>query len=540
MLQRISHRLAALIIIAVAGLLINGISGLTQVVRLGNDINELTGNTIPSIELIDEAKITFYAVRADLLLHVIEQDPDKKQLLETSLNANVQRLHKVLEGYEAYVSDPEDKRMLAEDKAAVAAYLQVLDQVLGYSRSNDTTSSMAIATTKLRDAANATLAALDRHVKHNHHQGELTKTHTQAAVSTAKWMSVSVMLVAVFLLLWFAYTTYQKVVGTAQRARNEVIRVVEQLDFSRPFPVQGKDELAELLEALNRLITRLREGLSAVRDNAARLNRSAEEMALASHQVTASSAAQSDAASTMAASVEEVTVSISHVSDRTGEASRLTRQSGDQAVGGRDAVVRTAQRIGAISDLVDEAADELARLEESGRQISAVVSVIKEVADQTNLLALNAAIEAARAGEQGRGFAVVADEVRKLAERTANSTVEITAMVATIQQRSGEVSRRMAEAVASVREGVSEAESTRAAMGEIAQSAAQSGELVGEVATALREQSTASNEIASQVERVAQMAEENSRAAERSAELATELQRLADEMSRDVAAYRLD
>ena len=149
----------------------------------------------------------------------------------------------------------------------------------------------------------------------------------------------------------------------------------------------------------------------------------------------------------MAASVEEMTVSINHVGDRALEANRLSLSSGEMASEGEATIVQTAEGIDQISARVSEAAEQIHKLEEQSEQISSVVQVIREVAEQTNLLALNAAIEAARAGDQGRGFAVVADEVRKLAERTASSTQQITQTIAAMRVSAHEAVGSMDSAV---------------------------------------------------------------------------------------------
>lgn len=76
------------------------------------------------------------------------------------------------------------------------------------------------------------------------------------------------------------------------------------------------------------------------------------------------------------------------------------------------------------------------RLEDSLRQLEAVVTTIDGLAAQTNMLALNASIEASRAGEAGRGFAAVAAEVKKLAGDTRQATDRAKSMFAAVSKAS--------------------------------------------------------------------------------------------------------
>jgi methyl-accepting chemotaxis protein len=95
-------------------------------------------------------------------------------------------------------------------------------------------------------------------------------------------------------------------------------------------------------------------------------------------------------------------------------------------------LIETTNEITQINSKEKELNDLLTNLNSQTEEIKNVLQIISGITEQTELLALNAAIEAARAGEHGRGFAVVADEVRKLAEESANSLVNIEAIIKNI------------------------------------------------------------------------------------------------------------
>ncbi len=84
-------------------------------------------------------------------------------------------------------------------------------------------------------------------------------------------------------------------------------------------------------------------------------------------------------------------------------------------------------------ELVNTGHETLGLLLGSSDKINDISALISGIAAKTNLLALNATVEAARAGEVGKGFAVVASEVKELAKQTAQATVEISDNISIMQ-----------------------------------------------------------------------------------------------------------
>ncbi len=336
---------------------------------------------------------------------------------------------------------------------------------------------------------------------------------------------------------WLMARAIVKPLEDVQRA---ITRTADKLDFTDLIEVTSSDELGRIVEAYNRLIAKLRSSFTEIQSSTAQMLDVTEEVDRSSRKIARNSQMQSDASTNMAASVEEMTVSISMVAQQARDASSHTQESRNIAEHSAEVIVTTLTGIQTISESVREAAGRIKALRADCDSISTVAKMIREIAEQTNLLALNAAIEAARAGEQGRGFAVVADEVRKLAERTAKSTQEISSLLTRMQDSAKAAVNSMVSTEEAVGQGVVNARAAGESIERIKDGSSAAASVVEDISGAIREQQAGSTAIAQNIEQMAQMSEQNSAAAAASAEAIGRMSSMSREIVRALSVYKVD
>ncbi len=296
-------------------------------------------------------------------------------------------------------------------------------------------------------------------------------------------------------------------------------------DFRQTIEVSGRDEVAQVAQAVNEMILSLRPLIEGIAQGSKTIREETEKMASYSESAAEGGERASRRADKMlseiegvvqsveeeAASISEISSAIKEISHNTTQASQITNEAVDKA-----------QRAGEIIN----------RLSQVSQDVEGIIKLISSIAEQTNLLALNATIEAARAGEAGKGFAVVAGEVKELARQTAQATEEITEKIRAMQTES-QAAVSSTEAILSIIGQINDISSTIAAAVE------EQTAVISDIAAKVEEQKEGAQVLKSEALEAQKAAKEAVSAAMVNLENIKKLVRLAEDFEQSVRRFQV-
>ena len=317
--------------------------------------------------------------------------------------------------------------------------------------------------------------------------------------------------VAVLASAGFLFLLTKKMVTNALKEATAAAQRLAAGDLTAQVHVGRRDEIGQLLQAMNGVGQGLASVVGGVRKSTDQINQASSEIATGNNDLSARTEAQAAALEQTTATMENFTVTVKRNADHAREASTLVASASDHAVKGGEVVSQVVTTMGSIK--------------ESSRKIVEIIHVIDGIAFQTNILALNASVEAARAGEQGRGFAVVATEVRNLAQRSAAAAKEIKLLIA--------------DSVEKVDNGNALVNRAGTTMHDIVSAVSSVTRIMNEIATASAEQSNDIEEVNRAVVDMDDMTQKTAALVEQAAAAAESLHQQAEQLSKEVGIFKL-
>lgn len=251
---------------------------------------------------------------------------------------------------------------------------------------------------------------------------------SRAAFVEARNIALGLLGVAALLSLTASYRIISALSRGFQNANSLSSRVADG-DLTLTVTHKEKNEIGDLLDNLNRMVTSLRSIVGEVSTGANNVAIGASQMAQTSDDLSNSATRQAASSERVSTAIEQMTANIAQTAENAVETEKVAESAAREA---RQSGAAVKQAMSAMKDILEK------------------IAVVQEIARQTDLLALNAAVEAARAGEHGRGFAVVASEVRKLAERSQSAAREIgdiSKNTVTEAQTAGEMLNKLVEEI---------------------------------------------------------------------------------------------
>ena len=182
-------KMILLVLAALVGIVALTAMGRYQLVRVYDAASYGTVNSIPSFVALDDAFEHLGLYRTRIWEHIAQTDTGKMAPIDQQIAEHRRKIDDALKKYETLLSDDKDKALLAADRASLADYDRVVDQVLTLSRANRHAEARDLM------MANAGLAdknwdAFRAHRTYNEHLAKNGATTAVAIQGSAETMSL--------------------------------------------------------------------------------------------------------------------------------------------------------------------------------------------------------------------------------------------------------------------------------------------------------------------------------------------------------------
>jgi len=575
---KIGTRIAAGFAVVTMVAVVLGVFGFVKISEIQTTCNEVAGKSIPKIVMGGELRSDTHEEMMWLLRHVNTLDKAEKQECERQLEIVAQRESRDLAQFDHLIATEKGRELFNKLMSQREVYNNLRDQVLTMSRVGTPAANQQAA--ELLNNQGFTVfdkfgETQDALMQWNKKASDEIVAQAQASIVSARTGAIACVVMTILSAVAIALFIVRGIAGPVATAV-ALIKRVSVGDLPEQIDVESKDELGEMLMAVNHmienmrgaaeiavcisegdlmidvkplsekdvlgqaqfrmvknlrklssLITAMSEGDLTVRIRAFNekdvVGTAVEKLVKNLRATVAKVASASEVVASGSEQMSTTAQQLSHASTKQAAAAEESTSSMEEMA---SSVQQNAENSRQTDKIATKAAEDalasgaaVSETVQAMKEVAQKISIIEEIARKTDLLALNAAVEAARAGEHGKGFAVVASEVRKLAERGQVAAADI----------SGLTSR-----------GVRTAEGAGDLLSKLVPDIRKTAELVREITAASMEQSAGTEQVNKAMQQLDQIIQQNASASEEMSAAADELSGQAEVLQTAMGFFKVD
>jgi methyl-accepting chemotaxis protein len=307
-------------------------------------------------------------------------DPSLETVFAAEVKSSTVRGNEISKALDAMPGGENEVKLMAELNAARNKYLGARDAVMKAKREGHPEDSSRIFEADFVPMSKAYIEKMQALLDMQQAAIDTMAKSIEQNTAQARNTLTAIGGVALLFGAMFAVALTRSITRPVAQAK-QLADAVAQGDLGHQLTIDGRDEIAELMQSLTSMNAGLRQMVASVRASTDNIGTASSEIATGNQDLSARTEQTASNLQQTASSMEQLTSAVKQSADSARQANQLATSAAEVAA--RGGVV--------VSHVVTTMDD----INASSKKIFDIIGVIDGIAFQTNILALNAAVEAA-------------------------------------------------------------------------------------------------------------------------------------------------